>query len=354
MTGIGKFLSHSLGWLVNEPEDRLWLGWWVSFLLVGAAIHLVTVRRSSGHWPTMKDVLRHVFPLEIYRTRSFRHDVALTFLNRAIQSSIFLLPYVLKKPLAPLTLTPLIVRVLGPNAHPREAGLVGTIAATVAAVLVLDLMYFVCHYLFHRVPILWELHKVHHSVDVMNPFTTDRQHPLDVLSMSAFMGVGTLLLAGFGNYVFLHGLPMKGIVYAMAFYNLTANFRHSHIPISLGPLEYVMNTPRLHHVHHSVELRHRDKNFGMLTSLWDRLAGTLYIPARGESFALGIEAGEAAIWNESSLPRMLLSFIPRYRITLPAAPGPAATPVAIATPVEVPRFAGATGGVAGQPASPEI
>jgi sterol desaturase/sphingolipid hydroxylase (fatty acid hydroxylase superfamily) len=75
-------------------------------------------------------------------------------------------------------------------------------------------------------------------------------------------------------------------------------FRHSHIWISYGPrLSFVFCSPCMHQIHHSVMLEHRDRNMGLMLSIWDYLFGTIYVPAKHERFRLGISDEESGIRN---------------------------------------------------------
>jgi sterol desaturase/sphingolipid hydroxylase (fatty acid hydroxylase superfamily) len=67
---------------------------------------------------------------------------------------------------------------------------------------------------------------------------------------------------------------------------------HSELPLSLGPLDYIFMSARMHQIHHSAEFRHRDKNFGGTLSVFDWIFGTAYRPAAGESFRRGLSDDE--------------------------------------------------------------
>ena len=64
--------------------------------------------------------------------------------------------------------------------------------------------------------------------------------------------------------------------------------RHTHLPISFGPLDNFVLSPHWHQIHHSVDPRHYDKNFGLLFSFWDRLFGTSFVPTPGEELKFGL------------------------------------------------------------------
>jgi sterol desaturase/sphingolipid hydroxylase (fatty acid hydroxylase superfamily) len=92
-------------------------------------------------------------------------------------------------------------------------------------------------------------------------------------------------------------------------YNLTANLRHSHVWLSYGWVtSHILNSPAQHHIHHSCEVRHLDTNFGRVFSLWDWMAGTLYVPTTREEFRMGLRHEEhreyTSLWACYVLPFM--------------------------------------------------
>jgi len=133
-------------------------------------------------------------------------------------------------------------------------------------VLLLDLGYWAQHYLNHRVPFLWKLHSVHHSQEQLNFFTDFRYHPLEYVVRHTFITV---------PFLFLNVTPpvIAGFVIAREWYS---RFYHGNIRTNLGPLKHILVTPQSHRVHHSLEARHHDTNFGAIFSIWDLLFGTRY------------------------------------------------------------------------------
>ncbi len=177
-----------------------------------------------------------------------------------------------------------------------------TVGATVAFALGMtvarDFVTFLTHVMHHRVPLLWEFHKVHHSAEVLTPVTVFRKHPLynvfehgmNILLIGPLQGVIALCFVGHATPVTLFG---ANIVFAL-FHLAGANLRHSHIWLSFGPrVSHVLCSPAQHQIHHSRAARHANKNFGEVFALWDWLFGTLYVPGRApEQLEFGL-AGEA-------------------------------------------------------------
>ena len=174
--------------------------------------------------------------------------------------------------------------------------LVGAVT-TVAQVLALELGYWGLHYAFHKVPALWELHKVHHSAEVMTPLTEWRQHPIEFV---AFGNVLTLATGGaYGVFSWLFGPDAQPITLFQVNIILVLHFatfhhlRHSGVWIAArGWLGRLMHSPAHHQIHHSTDPRHFDRNLGYALSVWDWVFGTLVIPERRGRVKLGVE-GEA-------------------------------------------------------------
>jgi sterol desaturase/sphingolipid hydroxylase (fatty acid hydroxylase superfamily) len=148
----------------------------------------------------------------------------------------------------------------------------------------------------HFVPILWELHKVHHSATFLNPATTKRMHPLgdafDDLFAAVVSSFPTGILAFIYHLSIIDLLAMYSVSNTIGTVIVMDPLRHSHFPISFGKLDYVLVSPHMHQVHHSYLLHHWDKNFGNKLSVWDWLFRTGVRPERGEFIELGLGTPE--------------------------------------------------------------
>ncbi|PLP55794.1 sterol desaturase family protein [Mesorhizobium loti] len=171
------------------------------------------------------------------------------------------------------------------------AGPVTLVLFTASMLVAYDISYYLYHVAQHRFPFLWELHKVHHSAEVMVGITKDRVHPLDDLMNRAWDGVIPGTCFGIWSLIALN--PVEIAVFGVNVYVirniLMMDFvRHTHLKISFGPLDNVILSPHWHQVHHSVNPRHYDKNFGLLFSFWDRLFGTHFVPDPDEELKFGL------------------------------------------------------------------
>lgn len=171
--------------------------------------------------------------------------------------------------------------------------------AVLAAVILLDLAIYLQHVLFHAVPALWRLHRVHHADLEFDVTTGARFHPLEILlSMAIKIGVVAAL-----------GPPAVAVLLFEVLLNATSMFNHGNVRLTKRldkALRWIVVTPEMHRVHHSVTPRETNSNFGFNLPWWDRLFGTYRAqPAAGhEGMTIGIEQFRDP--RELRLDRMLL------------------------------------------------
>ena len=172
-------------------------------------------------------------------------------------------------------------------------------ASIVITVVVLDFSYYLQHYLLHAVPLLWRLHRTHHS-DVEYDFSTGvRFHPFEALFTAAF---GMAFIA-------VLGAPPEGVMLSQILAVAVSFGEHANVVISAAvdrAIRLVFVTPNMHRVHHSVDHVEGNSNFSNMFSFWDRLFGT-YVdqPAAGHD---RIEFGLMEVRDRAqlTLPRLLL------------------------------------------------
>jgi sterol desaturase/sphingolipid hydroxylase (fatty acid hydroxylase superfamily) len=143
--------------------------------------------------------------------------------------------------------------------------------AVVLSVALLDFAIYVQHVVFHAIPALWRLHRVHHADLDFDVTTGTRFHPIEILLS---MGIKFVLIC-------MLGPPVLAVLVFEILLNVTAMFNHSNIrmPGKVDSLiRRVLVTPDMHRVHHSTEHTETNSNFGFCFSVWDRLLGT-YQPA---------------------------------------------------------------------------
>jgi sterol desaturase/sphingolipid hydroxylase (fatty acid hydroxylase superfamily) len=172
--------------------------------------------------------------------------------------------------------------------------------AVPVAVIALDLAIWLQHVVTHAVPALWRLHRVHHA-DLDYDFTTGvRFHPIEsFLSMLVkFAVIGVL------------GPPVVAVVIFEILLNASSTFNHGNVRLPNGldrVLRWLVVTPEMHRVHHSVEDDETNSNFGFNLSWWDRLFGTYRDRPRAEHEAMTIGIhGHRDPREVAHLPGMLL------------------------------------------------
>jgi len=151
--------------------------------------------------------------------------------------------------------------------------------------IVRDFVQWNVHRLLHRVPFLWQFHKVHHSVEEMGFAAHLRYHWMENVVYRTLEYV-PLAMIGFGidDFFVVH-------IFTLA----VGHFNHSNLRVRLGPLKYLFNNPQMHIWHHAKNLppgRAYGMNYGLTLSLWDYLFGTACIPSDGRDVELGFSGDE--------------------------------------------------------------
>ena len=185
----------------------------------------------------------------------------------------------------------------------RGWGLLNTVdlprwAAVILAVLALDLAIYLQHVVFHAVPVLWRLHRMHHADLDIDVTTGARFHTIEILASMV------LKLAGIAAL----GAPAIAVLAFEILLNATSMFNHANIRLPAGfdrVLRWLVVTPDMHRVHHSIVRQETNSNFGFNLPWWDRLLGTYRAqPAAGhKAMTIGIEQFRSP--GEQRLDRML-------------------------------------------------
>jgi len=167
--------------------------------------------------------------------------------------------------------------------------------------LVADMIFYFIHLFGHRTRIGWAFHKVHHSAAVLTPLTRYREHFVEGILYAAGAAAGLGFCGGVFAYI-LRGpiteITVMNLGIFVFLFAINGNFRHYHVSFRYPRwLERWLQSPGMHHVHHSYLPYHRDKNLGLVTSVWDRLVGTLYIGEPYEETPWGLGPDEQAQYS---------------------------------------------------------
>ena len=274
------FFSEFLAELSDSlagPASRLWPVYLFVTLLITLAIH--RIRKVETPF------LEWLLPKSVYLHASHIVDLKIFFVNRAIAmlglfNMVFISAYIA------VTLPDLIGSgVLIEAKLPLLKAFLLLIAS--------DLSVYIVHRFHHENRIFWPFHALHHSAEVMTPITVYRKHPVyDIVSsvvravlMGGIQGIMIALFADGVSFLTIAGINACYLAFNMA----AANLRHTHIWLSFGPvLEYLFISPAQHQIHHSLNPKHHNKNYGEVLAIWDWMFGTLYVPSKMEALEFGI------------------------------------------------------------------
>jgi sterol desaturase/sphingolipid hydroxylase (fatty acid hydroxylase superfamily) len=164
-----------------------------------------------------------------------------------------------------------------------------TFLQVIAALLVVEFLWWMSHLARHKVHMFWLFHAVHHSQTELNVFTEDRVHFVDALAASLIMFIPF--------YIFQ--VPNLYAVAVIGLYrSIHARFLHANVKINLGWIGWLIASPQFHRVHHSGNPAHEDKNFGVVLSIFDHLFGTAH-PSRDIYPETGINDARFPIENNT-------------------------------------------------------
>ena len=145
--------------------------------------------------------------------------------------------------------------------------------------LFIDFFNYWNHRAFHQFEFLWEIHKFHHAATEMTVFTATRDHPIERIFGTVFVVLPVALLAP----------PASDVFWLTLFVATIGPLKHSALDLDWSWFgRYVIQSPRAHRIHHSVESRHHNKNYASIFSFWDHMFGTWYEPGL-ERPTLGVE-----------------------------------------------------------------
>jgi len=239
----------------------------------------------------------YLLPAAIYTHRSARVDIGLYLIDRALVPVWIILFLGLLGPFVERQVIAGMGRAFGPSPA-FTMNIAWQIAYGLATLLAVDLCFFLYHLMMHRTRVGWAIHKVHHSAEVLTPLTRYREHFLEAPIVDGFMTLGAMSVSGLFAWLFNGGITQITLmnVGVLSFiYALNANFRHYHVCFRYPRwLEHWLQSPGMHHSHHSRLKQHWDSNLGLYTSIWDRLYGTLYVGDPFESTPWGLPEEEQA------------------------------------------------------------
>lgn len=274
-----------------DPQKRVS----ILYLSIAAGLALVwSIYASSGSIRIGFLNLRNkLFSRQVLFSRSARGDYKLLMANHALL--LLIAPLFLSKLTATTALFFFLIELYpsGSAVLASTSPLFVAIIYTVFLFLLDDFSRFATHFALHRVPALWAFHKVHHSAETLSPLTVYRTHPVEAVIFS-FRAIAVQSIS-ISVFVFLFGssvdlISIYGVNAILFLFNVTgSNLRHSHIQIRYGRfVERFLISPAQHQIHHSIDPRHHDRNFGAALAVWDWIAGSLCLSRRDMRLEFGL------------------------------------------------------------------
>ena len=283
-----------------QGDLQLWALALTGYSIITILMWFLSMRQ--GRATTVGSLWRYAFPAEYYRHPTAR-----------ISHWHYILNLLLWAPLVAYTLFCIFgfIAVEGPV----EELLIGTfgsrspalpsewlVAGVQFAVILLSHTFsdYIIHLAFHKNAFLWSFHRGHHSLETMTLPAYTREHPVLFLVQNPIAAVISGLATGAVAYGL--GTPLRheaiGVLFSyFGFKHAIAIFNHSHVPVSFGWFNRILQGPVMHQLHHSMEPQHRDKNIGDTLMIWDWIFGTLYLPRKDETYRFGLNEEEYGVNN---------------------------------------------------------
>ena len=283
----------------NVPGDLRWRTLLVT-VFIGTLIFLI----CRGHGAKGADgrerktgLLNFLLPKDIYTHVSARVDVGLWVLERMLRPLWAVSLFATVGPVTEQSVIGSMQTMFG-GTPALQSNYAWMVLYSAALFLSYDFMFFLIHYTMHKVPAMWAIHKVHHSAEVLTPLTRSREHFLAGPIWAAGAAFGYGVAGGVFAYLFDGGITQATIMNIGVFsllFGFNGSFRHYHIQFRYPLwLEKWIQSPAMHHTHRSYLEKHWATNLAAITSIWDRMFGTLYIPEPDEYTPWGIGPGTQA------------------------------------------------------------
>ncbi len=289
-----SYLLSQLSRLFLPPGSNFSLTSLLSALCI-SILFVACQRLKKKRRIRLKTIARTLFPRRIATSRSNFADIGYLYFHVFLFGIVFGWA-VLSYQLLSNAIIDLLVATFGPVKPTSLPELFSRTIITVLMFFAYELGYWINHYLSHRVPFLWEFHKVHHSASVLTPLTNFRVHPVYMLIFSNILAIAAAIANGIGSYLFgettyQYALSDNNIILVF-FIHTYVHLQHTHLWIPFGGvLGRLFISPAHHQIHHSSNPVHFNKNLGSCLAVWDWLFGTLYVPRRErEKLTFGVDA----------------------------------------------------------------
>ena len=268
---LEETIELSLSYFVNTKK-RIHI-----LYLLTSMVFAYYVYKKSG---IKSSFIKYLFPKKIWLSKSAFVDYSLFCFNSLIKI-VFIGPYIIVGFYIAFYTDEFFTDSFG---FPKESLAVTQtlVLYTVTLTVLNDLFSYLIHFCMHKLPFLWEFHKIHHSATSLNPLTQYRIHPIELVINNIRSIVIFGLVTGFFDYLSAHQIDKMvflGVnIFHFIFLLLGANLRHSHVKLKYPKfLEYIFISPFQHQIHHSNNPLHFNKNMGSKFAIWDWILGSLVL-----------------------------------------------------------------------------
>ena len=275
-------ISLSLSYFV-DTDKRLHILYLTTSMLLAYYVYMSSRIKTS--------FFKYLFPKKIWASKSAFLDYSLFFLNSLIKI-LFIGPYIIIGFYIAFYTNEFLLELYG---FPTSSlGATQTIILyTITITIVADFFTYILHLMMHKIPFLWEFHKIHHSATSLNPLTQYRIHPIELVINNIRSIIVFGLVTGLFDYLSAHSVDkllfLGANVFHFVFLLFGANLRHSHVKLRYPRfLEFIFISPFQHQIHHSSNPIHFNKNMGSKFALWDWLFGTLILSNNIKRLRFGI------------------------------------------------------------------
>jgi sterol desaturase/sphingolipid hydroxylase (fatty acid hydroxylase superfamily) len=279
-------------WMDAVAQVGLLLASLVIFTVGGAAILWVTARKKL-----LRDIFRTMFPFARYSHGQLKVDLWMLAASRLLWFPILNAIFIT---ILSLDVQSILVEIWGARKPVFQHDWRLLLIQLGLSYISLELSGYWAHRFLHTKGLLWYTHRAHHSAEVLTFLVGGRGHPLEhIVFLVVGLAFGSMTMGMFLFYTgtSLHASLPAAMIALGLFGAVMDKISHSELPMSFGPLDYVFMSARMHQIHHSAELHHRDRNFGGTMSLFDWVFGTAYRPERDEQFRFGLSPDEIGTNN---------------------------------------------------------
>ncbi|NTS78014.1 sterol desaturase family protein [Catenovulum sp. SM1970] len=268
-TQIQGALVELAHYVLNPSKRIYWL-----YLLSGLGLALVWAFMTSQ---SLLSLLKKSCSAKYWFSKSSQLDLKWITVNQLL-ALFLLLPLLTGQVAWAMSVYRFLTAFFGSGDFIQISSLSLMLLFTITVFLFEDFSRFLVHYAYHKVPLLWRFHAIHHSALTMTPLTLYRVHFIEYCINACRSLVVTGTVSGVFIYCFVGRIGVYEVLGVSIFnlvFNLAgANLRHSHVWLGFGKFENWFISPAQHQIHHSSHAQHLDKNFGASLSIWDRLFGS--------------------------------------------------------------------------------